>query len=308
MAYKTKSYWLLPFISILCKSYSVNGKELVVRKWNGDEEAIPLEGVSVEIDRGKWLNLLKNYIFGSGNIRLTGSALGGERVLLNIRNANTFKKALKGELKSNQKIEETKSSAIEKRNWSEDDLGNTEVFYPQIPKTIDRYLKSTNPSKYSDRNFIHRVQEGAFVDNEEIIANYGDITITSPFAGKITWLGAQSPGRYDWEVEDYKIECPESGEKRFFYSFAVIPVKEQEHNAKSVGVRYAFNNGNVWLDMKKQKGDSFYTIIDLLVYELKQPGNGIKLPSNLANDEEYKKKLMKYWSLINNGVPHTIER
>ena len=42
MEYKTKSYWLLPFNSILCKSYSVKGKELIVRKWNGDEKAIPL--------------------------------------------------------------------------------------------------------------------------------------------------------------------------------------------------------------------------------------------------------------------------
>jgi hypothetical protein len=308
MTYKTKSYWLLPFISILCKSYSVNGKELVIRKWNGDEEAIPLEGVSVEIDRGKWLQLVKNYLFGSGNIRLTGSALGGERLFMNILDANTFKKALKGELKSSHTTEQTTSSTIEKRNWTEDDLGKTEVFYPHIPKTIDRYLKSTNPVKYSDRNYVHRVQEGAFVDSEQIIANYGDITITSPFAGKITWLGAQSPGRYDWVNEDYKIECPENGEKRFFYSFAVIPVKEQEHNANHVGVRYAFNNGKVWLDMKKQKGDSFYAIIDKLVYELKEPGNGIKLPSNLANDDGYKKELMNYWSLINRGFPYTIIR
>jgi hypothetical protein len=117
----------------------------------------------------------------------------------------------------------------------------------------------------------------------------------------------------------YSQDLPE----RDCFAFAIRPLKEDNfyshgftdnlEGSTSFGVRYAFDNGTVFYNeqsvnffddvlTKRLKTYALYSIIDMVVYDLKEPGNGIKLPDSIKDDQNLRDELMRYWGLINTGM------
>ncbi|WP_339858731.1 hypothetical protein [Pseudohongiella acticola] len=210
--------------------------------------------------------------------------------------------------------------------------GHGILYYPHIPKSLDRYFRATFPKKYKDAAYTLHVRAGDTVSKGDCIATYGYNKITAPCSGEILHLGG-APGLIEWPAarsEDIGVSCredassyaknninhgaivfPEGSNMDECYSFSIKPLDfdPEEHYP----VSEAFDNAEVWHDGKDPGvfktlgrrfglvGDTIYTTIDLLVYDLKSPGSGTKLPASLANDSECKKHLFRYWELINNG-------
>ena len=311
MSISTTSYFLIPIIPNPFKRYEVDSqRKLRIVGIVGETENIPLGGISSKIVRGKWLTFLMNYAFGTGNLVLTGSPVGSSGLTLkNLYGVKRFKRAIDGELLDNST--DTSETEIEKpkerKQLTDDDIQQKEILYfPHIPKTIRILLESLESKTYNYETLKFLAKEGDFVLKRDVIARYGKIELTAPFDGKIISLGSQETGRYDWpdleKTSDIIMHSPNQ-DIRLFYAFAISPSKDVylQGSNKTFGVRYSFNHGEVWLDMKRSTGYTFYTYIDLAVYDLKSPGSGIELPDTLKDDEDFKKQLMKYWPLINNG-------
>jgi len=216
----------------------------------------------------------------------------------------------------------------------DEDFADCIVFYPHIPRAIDVLLKAMEPEKYS--RCVPLVSVGAVVAEGEAIARYGDITITAPFDGRIEFLGATNPGLHEWPDIDHwpiwvegsetqhrianlnvgALVFPDGVADSEAYLFALRPVppstslaagwRWREGHYPSFGVRYAFDHGNVWLNMDRKEGHTFYTIIDLAVFEIESPGSGMPLPEHLRRDKQYSGTLARYWPLIHTATARVL--
>lgn len=187
--------------------------------------------------------------------------------------------------------------------------------YPHIPKAVDTLLRHLSPRKYGPSAYRNLVSQGTFVQKFDVIATYGDIQVTAPYAGKIEMLGLETPGVYEWpdlrsddenvefeSDESYRFNLnykalffPDETDNRKAYAFGIRPEQVSSEEYLPLDVHLAYDKGQVWRNMKWRRGRTFYTIIDLVVC------GSLKLPKPLRNNEEYRGELNRYWSLINNA-------
>ncbi len=306
MKTSTNSYFFVPLFPNPFKRFEVDSqRRLRIYGITGEKENIDLNGLSSKT----WFKFLPNYVCGTGNLVLTGSSVGSsELTLRNLYSVRTFRRALDGVLpeKSHNQPEVQVEPPV-KRDLNDNDIQKNEVLYfPHIPKTIKVLLESHEPENFKFKVMEFKVNEGDFVFKHDVIGNWGKIELTAPFDGKVISLGSKETGTYDWPnatKSSDMIEHSNRQDVKKFYAFAINPSKEVHLHGrnKTFGVRWAFNHGEVWLDMKRSIGYTFYTYIDMAVYHLKDPNNGLEVPSNLKEDDDFREQLMGYWSLINNG-------
>lgn len=202
---------------------------------------------------------------------------------------------------------------------------NGVLYYPQIPKAVDQYLRIAHPRKYNNGTYRTLLAPGASVKTGDVIATYGDNKITAPCDGVLVFVSAR-PGLHEWpdlreedlsichisDLQGYEanninlsaLVFPKSIPVKEAYAFAIEP--DQLDSEEVYLVSKAFDGGKVWHDGKKptmwghifnRKVHTFYTLIDLLNYK-----NGIRLPDQLANDRTYRVSLGRYWPLINKAL------
>lgn len=202
------------------------------------------------------------------------------------------------------------------RSLREEDFADCLVHYPHVPKAVNRFLQESDPGTYHDAAYTVLNRAGALVRVGDVIAKYGAFSITAPVEGRLEFVSTARPGLHEWP--DSSTTRPNYGALVFdatahteAHSFSIRPVLPEDPSARWAwkkseypyfAVRPAFDRGDVWLDMKRGKGRSFYTVIDLLVYDLKSAGSGIALPPTLAGNQEYRQQLRRYWDLINHAA------
>lgn len=257
-------------------------------------------------------NILQRILgVGSLTVRSRNGAVTCER----ISDIEQFRAALEGTHSAiiADKDKERESNKIV--NLTDADLSDCVLYYPHVPKAVDRLLRALEPTRYNSSPYVNIAKVGQGVQRGDVIAQYGDIKITAPYSGRIELIGNADPGKHEWpepqpfdshSINSGRLLFPESIDPTECHAFALRPLRDPEYVGESgnynwFSVRNAFDHGNVWRDMKKKRGNTFYTIIDLTVCDLKYPGNGIALPQELRDDTGYRDRLMEYWVLINNA-------
>jgi hypothetical protein len=157
MNFKTKSYFLIPIIPNIRESFEVNSEtqSLIIQRILGKAEEIKLEGLSIGISRGAGFKHILNLLFGSGNIELTGSAVNGIRILENIYNVKKFKDAIDGK----SVVTSHQNEIANRTEFSENDLGNSIVYYPHIPKSIVEIIDYRAFRKHLRRKPVYRIEK-----------------------------------------------------------------------------------------------------------------------------------------------------
>jgi len=297
MSYKTKPYFLIPVIPNYFKSYNVDvDRNLHVNRLSGESETIPLEGLASKILKGKGLKFIINLMVGSGDLELTGSAVGRGLTIKNVYNVKQFKDVIDGNLK----IHTEDSSMKNRKEFMEKDLGDKIIYYPHIPYTIDELLKSQRKRNLLKKEavYINLKKIGDWVFQGDVIAKYGDIEITAISDGKIVFISSAQPGKHEWpERPDNTIVYPKEINKEDCYCVGIRTLDEYPFNgtynemAPSLQVRYLYNHGKAIFDNKGL--DTFYAIAD----NAHVGESAIYIPKHLKNSKELK----KYWRLINAG-------
>ena len=280
-------------------------------------QRIPLVEISTKVE-----GATSQKVLGRGNIKIT--AVSGETMLLeDLRNTDEVQDAL-----YNWKALDVVEAERERlNNLTDGDLVDFALYYPHIPKTVDRLLRARQPTKYFDGAFVYLVQKNEVVAQGDVIATYGDFKLTAPFPGRVEFLGNPTPGVYDWqglaqppsnelegEIPDSK-DLPQAGMGWIVfsehvnsldpYAFALRPLRDGKiygrfGNYLFARVRYAFDNGNVWIPGGKEY--SLYSVIDMAVLNFRHPGSGLPLPESLKTDPHFPQQLIPYWDFINNAT------
>lgn len=278
-------------------------------------------------------NALARLFFNRGSLLATDKG-GREHLLSRLPDIDGMIKVLTGRHSGLNKAREVRIEKEARRrklgSLTDGDLAGCVLYYPHIPKTVDRLLRAREPHKYHDGAFRFLVHLREGVEKGDAIAEYGDFKLTAPFAGRIEFLGDLTPGVYDWpQVLDWRARAPEPPEESSSdrelreanlnsitfpddaqptsaFAFALRPLADPKL-AGRIGyyrycrVRAAFDHGDVWLDMKRKRGYTLYSVIDMAVFNIKSPGSGIPIPDSLVNEKDFSDKLLAYWDMINSA-------
>ena len=294
MTYKTKSYFILPVIPNYFKTYGVDSdRKLEIKTIFSGSEIIPLEGLAVKIDKGRGLKFIINSISNSGNLTLTGSAVNGIRILENVYNVKEFKDAIDGNFMPTH-ANNTESLP----EFTENDLSNTVIYYPHIPKIVDTILIYRLKRKYrKEPIYTNLKRTGDLVHKGDVIAKYGPIEVTAASDGKIVFLSQGQPGKLEWpDSSETTVTFSKETKKDDCYCVG-IQILNHTPEPSETFIRNFYNHGNVWVNMDKQKGmETVYTLID----------HGLCDPDNYLPKELRKSNILKnYWALINQGQAYT---
>lgn len=276
-------------------------------------------------------NTLAKFFFNRGSLLVVDKG-GKEHLLSRVPDIRGITEALtgkhKGLVKAREERIEKEARCQKLDSLTEDDLAECVLYYPHIPNTVDRFLQGREPQKYHEGAFSFLVRERDGVEEGGVIATYGDFKLTAPFPGRVEFLGSQTPGKCDWpRLMDYastappnespadcelreanygSIAFPNDTQPDKAFAFALRPLADPKLVGK-IGyygcskVRTAFDRGNVWTNMKKKRGYTLYSVIDMAVCNIKSPGSGIPIPDSLVNEEDFSDKLLPYWDMINSA-------
>ncbi len=309
MSFKTRPYIAFGLGSNPLKSYRIENKEASISAVAGMDGTLPLtsNGVNVEIDRGKLPRSWARAVLGLGNV--TVSNPNGSLLFEKVINTSAFKRAVELEASLPTVAER---DAQEQERIRKAPLSNVLVYFPQIPKSVERLLQANGRGT----GYIQMVTEGDYVKKGQIIGNFGDTDITAPVDGRIEMLGYPSACDYEWNygsyIRDYiQIEKksataalasrsdnpemlvfgkPDISDPKAKYSFGIRPLADVD-DKDFLRLRYAFDNGKGIDD----KGKSLYK----LVYSY---WSGKQFPPSLQNDEKLKAEIIYgFWPMIDSG-------
>lgn len=299
MSYKTNKYiknsfGIVPeFVPGKKLTYEIKDKKIYIVGYSGVPKIIPLtDNTSVEPDTETGLGSIVKGRMGFGNVVVKNSS--GEHLIEGLKNINLFIEAIFNEINATlDEIPKNPNNAESINDFNENDLSDTIVYYPHIPKAINEIFIYRLKWKYFKKKPAYRNMKriGDLVRVGDVIAKYGTIEVTSASNGKIVFLSNQQPGKYEWpENPDNILEFSKSLKKEDCYC---VGIRILSHNPESSELRITrfYNNGSTYSGIRKNIGETVYSLIE------EACANSINIPKHLRKDL----MLEKYWKLINQG-------
>ena len=237
---------------------------------------------------------------------------------------------------------QSEEQSCEETDWresaGEDDFADYAFWFPHFPKAICRLLAAREPEVYAKRGLEFSLSAGDFVSEGQVIGRFGDIEVTAPFDGTLTFVGGNKVGIADWfhgrqiawdpDVDPQvavvkklsdgeggfptEIEFEESLSEDECYLFALAPHIERSKIPDDawIGINRAFDGGRTHRSDNQLTPYTFATLIDKTVQRIKSSsGNhGLPLPDALSTDEEFERLLVGYWQRITNGTATVKQR